>query len=73
MANPNLRKPAPPDAPEPVETVRVNDPRTPKDRIEPDRMKQWAKRLNVSTARLREAVQRAGPAAEDVRPFLAYH
>lgn len=73
MANTNLRKPAPPHAPEPVEPVQLNDPRAPKDRIEPDQMRQWAKRLNVNTARLREAVQRVGPVVEDVRRFLAHH
>ena len=72
MANPSLRKNSPPPA-EPAEPVQVNDARSPKQRIEPDQMKEWAKRLNVSTTRLREAVQRAGPVVDDVKHFLAHH
>lgn len=74
MANPSIRKHnAPPTAAEPVEPVKVNDARAPKERIEPDQIKDWAKRLNVSTTRLREAVQRAGPVVDDVKRFLAHH
>ena len=72
MANPSLRTNSPPPA-EPAEPVQVNDARSPKQRIEPDQMKEWAKRLNVSTTRLREAVQRAGPVVDDVKRFLAHH
>ena len=78
MANPsirktNLRKTDGADPVEPVEPVQVNDARMPKERIEPDQMKEWAKRLNVSTTRLREVVQRAGPVVDDVKRFLAHH
>ena len=73
MANPNLRKTKAPDAPEPAEPVEVNDPPKTKERIEPDQMKEWAKRLNISTTRLREAVQRVGPVVDDVKRFLAHH
>jgi len=73
MANPNLRKPDPPETEEPAEPVKINDARTPRARIEPDQMKEWAKRLNVSTTRLREAVQRARPVVDDVKRFLAHH
>lgn len=71
MANPTIRKHNAPA--EPVESVKVNDARTPKERIEPDKMKEWAKRLNVSTTRLREAVQRAGPIVDDAKRFLTHH
>lgn len=73
MANPNLRKPDTPEAVEPAEPVKINDGRTLKARIEPDQMKEWAKRLNVSTTRLREAVRRAGAVVDDVKRFLAHH
>ena len=73
MANPNPRKGNPPTASEAAEPIPVNDARTPKARIEPDQIKQWAERLNVSTTRLREAVQRAGPVVDDVKRFLSHH
>ncbi|MGQ0749058.1 MAG: DUF3606 domain-containing protein [Betaproteobacteria bacterium] len=72
MANPNTRKTNPRDAEEPMETPGAADTRTPKERIEPDRIKEWAQRLNVSTTRLREAVQRAGPVVDDVKRFLSH-
>jgi hypothetical protein len=73
MANPGTRKDDEENAIESMETLEVNDPRTPKERIEPDQIKDWAQRLNVSTTRLREAVQRAGPVLDDVKRFLAHH
>jgi uncharacterized protein DUF3606 len=73
MANPGTRKPDEQNAIESMDAPRINDPRTPKDRIEPDQIKDWAQRLNVSTTRLREAVQRAGPVVDDVKRFLAHH
>lgn len=59
MANPSTRKMKAPASNDPMETPQFNDPRTPKERIEPDQIKHRAERLNVSTTRLREAVQRA--------------
>ena len=38
--------------------------------IEPDQVKQWAKDLNVSAARVREAIKNVGPKVEDVKQFL---
>ena len=38
--------------------------------IEPDKVAQWAKRLNVPAPRLREAIKRVGPVVDDVRKFL---
>ena len=38
--------------------------------IEPDQVKQWAKNLDVSATRLREAIRRVGPVVEDVKRFL---
>jgi hypothetical protein len=73
MANPSIRKQGSPDTVDPVEPVAINDARAPKERIEPDQIREWAKRLNVSTTRLREAVQRAGSVADDVRRFLKHH
>lgn len=73
MANPSIRKQGAPTPLDPVEPVKINDARVPKERIEPDQMKEWAKRLNVSTTRLREAVQRAGPVVDDVKRFLEHH
>lgn len=73
MAHPSIRKTNPPDGEEPMETPGVTDTRTPKERIEPDRIKEWAQRLKVSTTRLREAVQRAGPVVDDVKRFLSHH
>ncbi len=42
----------------------------PVERIEPDEVKQWAAKLNVTPRRLREAVRRVGPVVSDVRRFL---
>lgn len=38
--------------------------------IEPDRVKEWAKMLNVSAPRLREAIKTVGPKVDDVKQFL---
>jgi hypothetical protein len=40
------------------------------DRIEPDQVKKWARQLNVSAPRLREAIKRVGPVVNDVKRFL---
>ena len=73
MANPSLRKTNPTDAEESMDTFGAADTRTPRQRIEPDQIKEWAERLNVSTTRLREAVRRAGPVVDDVKRFLSHH
>lgn len=39
--------------------------------IEPDQVQRWAKTLDVSAQRLREAIRRVGPVVEDVKRFLA--
>ena len=39
-------------------------------RIEPDQVKTWARQLNVSAPRLREAIRRVGPAVRDVKQYL---
>ena len=38
--------------------------------IEPDRVKEWAKALNVSAPKLREAIKTVGPKVDDVKQFL---
>jgi hypothetical protein len=38
--------------------------------IEPEQVKQWARKLKVPAARLREAIARVGPGASDVKAFL---
>ena len=38
--------------------------------IEPDQVKEWAKTLNVSAPRLREAIKNVGPKVDDVKQFL---
>lgn len=73
MANPSIRKQGAPQTVDPVEPFKINDARAPKERIEPNQIKEWAKRLNISTTRLREAVQRAGPVVQDVKRFLEHH
>jgi hypothetical protein len=73
MANPSTRKTKPAEPADSMEIPPAGDLRTPKERIEPDQIKQWAERLNVSTTRLREAVQRAGPVVDDVKRFLSRH
>ncbi|HEX6062704.1 MAG TPA: DUF3606 domain-containing protein [Longimicrobiales bacterium] len=73
MANPSSRKTNPIDAEEPMEAPGAADTRTRRQRIEPDQIKEWAERLNVSTTRLREALQRAGPVVDDVKRFLSHH
>jgi hypothetical protein len=73
MAYPSPRKTNPIDPEEPMETPGAADTRRPRQRIEPDQIKEWAQRLNVSTTRLREAVQRAGPVVDDVKRFLSHH
>lgn len=73
MANPSIRKQRTAETVEPVEPFKINDARAPKERIEPNQIKDWAKRLNISTTRLREAVQRAGPVVQDVKRFLEHH
>jgi len=40
------------------------------DIIEPPDLQKWAKKLNVPAPRLREAIQRVGPVASDVRRYL---
>lgn len=40
------------------------------ERIEPDQVKKWARQLNVSAPRLREAIKRVGPVVDDVKRFL---
>lgn len=40
------------------------------ERIEPDQVKTWAKRLNVPAEHLRAAIQRAGPLVTDVKRLL---
>jgi len=39
--------------------------------IEPPDVQKWAKKLKVSAPRLREAIQRVGPVANDVQRYLA--
>lgn len=73
MANPNIRKSDIPSSEETVEPFDTRDPRASKERIEPDQVKEWAKKLNVSTTRLRTAVQRAGPIVDNVKRFLEDH
>jgi hypothetical protein len=41
------------------------------ERIEPDEVKAWAKALEVSEERLREAISRVGPMVDDVRRYLS--
>jgi hypothetical protein len=38
--------------------------------IEPDAVRTWAKRLNVSPARLRQAIKRVGPLVSEVKRFV---
>jgi hypothetical protein len=38
--------------------------------IEPEEIKQWAARLKVPAAKLREAIKRVGPVVRDVKQFL---
>lgn len=40
------------------------------ERIEPDQVKTWARKLKVPAERLREAIQRTGPLVSDVKRFL---
>lgn len=39
--------------------------------IEPDEVDKWARQLDVSAPRLREAIRRVGPVVRDVKEFLA--
>jgi hypothetical protein len=56
VSAPNIRQERQPDAADGI--------------IEPDQLKQWARDLNVTAARLREAIKTVGPRVEDVRQFL---
>ena len=40
------------------------------ERIEPDQVRKWARQLDVSAPRLREAIRRVGPVVRDVKQFL---
>ena len=40
------------------------------ERIEPDQVRTWARKLKVPAERLRDAIQRAGPLVSDVKRFL---
>jgi hypothetical protein len=41
--------------------------------IEPHDVTEWAKRLDVPSSRLREAIKRVGPLVKDVKKFLGAH
>lgn len=40
------------------------------ERIAPDQVTKWARELNVSAPRLREAIKRVGPVVRDVKKYL---
>jgi hypothetical protein len=49
----------------------ASDQQSDAERIEPNEVKQWARQLDVSAPRLREAIKRVGPVVRDVKQFLA--
>lgn len=64
------RAEGPPDVSSSVIRETQHDP-SQGERIEPDQVKSWAKKLKVPAERVREAIQRAGPRVSDVKRFLA--